>query len=81
MKKQKLTSAFSSNAAGELDVLRHDGDTLGMNGAEIGILEKTHEVRLRCLLKGKYGSRLEAQVRLEVLSNFADEALEWQFPD
>ena len=29
----KNLSALSADAAGQLDVLRHDGDTLGVDGA------------------------------------------------
>ena len=39
------------DAAGQLDILRHDGDTLGVDGAEVGVLEQTHQVSLASLLK------------------------------
>ena len=44
---------FSTDPAGQLDVLGEDGDTLGMDCAEIGVLEKAHKVGLRCLLKSQ----------------------------
>ena len=31
--------ALSADTAGELDVLGHDGHTLGMDGAQVGVLE------------------------------------------
>ena len=40
------SSALTSNAAGKLDVLGHDGDSLGMDSTEIGILEEANEVGL-----------------------------------
>ena len=34
-------STFATDAACELDVLWHDGHTLGMDGAQVGILEES----------------------------------------
>ena len=42
---------FATDPPGELDVLGHDGDTLGVDGAQVGILEQPHQVRLAGLLK------------------------------
>ena len=44
-----------------------DGDTLGVDGAQVGILKEGDEVGLDGLLKSTDGGRLEAEVRLEVL--------------
>jgi hypothetical protein len=35
----------------DLDVLGHDGHALCVDGAEIGVLEEAHEVRLSSLLR------------------------------
>ena len=32
---------LTADSAGKLDVLGHDGDTLGVDGAKVGILEKS----------------------------------------
>jgi len=56
--------ALAADAAGELDVLGHDGDALGVDGAEVGVLEEADQVRLGGLLQGEDGGGLEAQVRL-----------------
>jgi histone H3 len=68
--------ALAADAAGKLDVLRHDGDALGVDGAEVGVLEETNEVGLGSLLQREDGTALEAEVGLEVLGNLADQALE-----
>lgn len=73
--------ALAADTAGELDVLGHDGDALGVDGAEVGVLEETDEVGLAGLLQGHHGGGLEAQVGLEVLSDLADEALEGKLAD
>ena len=39
-------STFSTDTAGKLDVLGHDGHTLGMDGAQVGVLEKTDQIGL-----------------------------------
>jgi len=78
---QAHLTALSTDAAGELDVLGHDGDTLGVDGAQVGVLEEANKVGLSGLLKGKDSGSLEPQVGLEVLGDLADEALEGELPD
>ena len=73
--------AFSTDSAGQLDVLGHDGDALGVDGAEVGILEESDEVGLGRLLQSHDGGALEAEIGLEVLGDLADEALEGQLAD
>ena len=68
--------SLATNAAGELDVLRHDGDTLGVDRAQVGVLEEANEVGLGSLLEGEDGRSLESKVALEVLRDLAHEALE-----
>ena len=74
-------STLSTDAAGQLDVLGHDGDTLGVDGAQVGVLEQTNQVGLAGLLEGHDGRALEPQVSLEVLGDLTDQTLEWQFAD
>ncbi len=52
-----------------------------MDGAQVGVLKERDEVSLDGLLKSTDGRRLEAKVRLEVLSDFTDQALEGQLAD
>ena len=72
------SSAFAADAAGELDVLGHDGDALAVDGAEVGVLVESNEVSLAGLLQGHDGEPLEAQFLLEVLSNLTHKPLERQ---
>ncbi len=80
-KRTHCLSTLSADTAGELDVLGHDGHTLGVDGAQVGVLEQTDEVGLACLLEGHDGGRLEAEVSLEVLGDLTDKALEGQLAD
>lgn len=64
-----------------MDVLLLDGDTAGVDGAEVGVFEEGDEVGLDGLLEGADGGGLEAQVGLEVLGDFTDETLEGELAD
>ena len=52
-----------------------------MDGGKVGIFEERDQVSLGGLLKSHDGGGLETQVRLEVLSDFTNEALERKLPD
>jgi hypothetical protein len=73
--------ALASDAAGKLDVLGHDGDTLGVDSRKVGVLEEADKVGLSGLLKSEDGGALEAEVSLEVLGNLTNKALERQLAD
>jgi len=73
--------ALTTKATSELDVLGLDGDTLGVDGAEVGILEEGDEVSLDGLLKSADGRGLETEIGLEVLSNLTNQALERELAD
>jgi len=79
--KPRLLGALSSDSTGELDVLGHDRHPLGVNRAQVGVLEKAHQIRLRRFLEGADSRGLEPQISLEVLRDFPDETLERQFAD
>ena len=68
---------LSTDAASELDVLGHDGDSLGVDGAQIGVLEQADQIGFGSLLQSKHCRRLEAEIRLEVLRDFTDQALKF----
>ena len=51
----KNSGALATDSAGKLHVLGHDGDSLGVDGAEVGVLEESNHVGLSSLLKGKDG--------------------------
>jgi len=70
--------ALTADAASELDVLGHDRHALGVNRAQVRVLEQADEVRLGRLLEREHRRSLEAEVGLEVLRDLAHEALEWK---
>ena len=81
MRGRLCLSTLAADAPGQLDVLGHDGDALGVDGGEVGVLEQANQVGLSSLLEGQHGRGLEAQVGLEVLGNLTDQALEGQLAD
>jgi len=78
---RKHLRALTTETASELDVLGLDGDTLGVDGAQVGVLEEGDEVSLDGLLESTNGRALEAEIGLEVLSNLTDETLEGELAD
>ena len=73
--------ALTTEAAGKLDVLGLDGDALGVDGTKVGVLEEGDQVGLNGLLESTDGRGLEAEVGLEVLSDLANQTLEWELAD
>lgn len=73
--------ALATETTGKLDVLGLDGDTLGVDSAEVSVLKERHKVSLNGLLESTDGRRLEAEVGLEILSNFTNKTLEGQLAD
>jgi hypothetical protein len=80
-RKVPYLSTLASDTAGKLDILGHDGDSLGMDGTQVGILKQTYKICFAGLLQSHHSRALESKVRFEVLCNFTDKALEWQFTD
>ena len=72
---------LATDATSQLDVLGHDGHTLGMDSAQVGILKETHQVSLGSFLECHDSRGLEAEVSLEILSDLTHQALERQLPD
>lgn len=67
-----ISKSVAPDPPGELQVLGHDGDSAGMDGAEVGVLEERHEVGLSGLLEGQNGRRLESEFLLEFVGKFSD---------
>ena len=60
--------ALTPEAAGKGEIFWLDGDTLGVDGSEVGVLEEGDEVCLGGFLEGHDGRGLEAEVRLKTES-------------
>ena len=75
------SGALTTDSAGELHVLWHDGDSLGVDGAEVGVFEETDQVGLGGFLEGEDSGALESEVVLVLSGNFTNESLEWELAD
>jgi len=73
--------SLSAKAAGKLNVLALNCDSLGVDRAKICVLEQRNEVCLNRLLESTDGRRLEAKVRLEVLGDLTNKTLEGELSD
>lgn len=72
---------LSANAPGKLHVLRHDGDSLAVNGTKIGILEEANKVSFTGLLKSSNRSSLKAIILDELTGNLSDQTLKRKLAD
>ena len=81
MIKSQTLGSLTSQASGQLDILLLDGNTLSVDGSQVGVLKEGNQVSLDGLLQGTDGRRLESQVGLEILCNFTHQSLEWQLSD
>ena len=79
--KQGNLSSLTADATSQLNIFGHDGDTFGMNGAQVGVFKQSDKVGFRGFLERENRSGLEAKIILEVLGNFTNEALEGSFAD
>ena len=59
-----------------MEISSHDSDSLGVDGAKIGVFEEGDEVSLSSLLEGKNSRALEYKLLLELMGDFSDESLE-----
>ena len=72
---------LSTDTASKLDILGHDGDSLGMDGTQVSVFKQTNKIGLTSLLQGHDGRALEPEVSLEVLCNLTDKTLEGELTD
>ena len=61
--------------------VRHDCDTLSVDGTQVCIFEKTDQISFGSFLKCKDCRTLESEIRLEILGNLTNQTLEGQLSD
>ena len=72
--------ALSPNTSGQLDILRHDRDTFGMNGAQVSVFKKTDEICLCCLLQCQDCPTGKVEPAFKVLGNLPYQSLKGKPP-
>ena len=73
-----VSGALTANSPRQLNILGHDGNPLGVNGAQIRVFEEADHVSLARLLNREDRLRLEPQIGLVLRCNLADQPLEGQ---
>ena len=68
--------AVTTDSPGEVHVLLLDCHALGVDGAEVGVLEDADDVGLGGFLEGQKGLRLEPELMIHVGGNSSYKALE-----
>lgn len=74
-------SSLSANSTSKLDILRHDGNSFGVDSTQVSIFKKSNEIGFGRFLQSKNSSGLKTEIGLEILGNFANKALEWSLAD
>ena len=54
------SGSLSADASRKLQILRHDGDSFGVDSAEVSVLKEPDQVSLGGLLKGQHGLALKS---------------------
>ena len=75
------SGSLTTDSAGELHVLWHDCDSLGVDGTKVSVFEETNHVSLGGLLESEDSGGLETEVVLVLSGNFTNESLEWELSD
>ena len=73
------SGSLAPDSSGELHILGHDGNSLGVDSAEVGVLEESDHVSLSGLLESEDGGGLESKIGLEIVGDLSDESLERKF--
>ena len=53
MEQRDCSRSLASDSSGELEILWHDSNSLGVDGSEVGVFEETDEVGLGGFLEGE----------------------------
>ena len=59
------SETVSPDSLCQLEILGHDCHSLGVDGTQVGVLEKRHKVCLCCFLESKDGLTLESHFLLK----------------
>jgi len=73
--------ALATEPSGKLHILRLNGDTLGVDCAQVGVLKERDKVSLNGLLESTDSGGLESEIGLEVLSDLTDQTLKGKLSD
>jgi len=58
--------AFSTDTTGQLNILGHDGNTLGVDSTQVGIFKESNKVSFSSFLEGQDSRSLETKIGFEI---------------
>ena len=73
------SESVTSNSLGELKISGHDGDSLGVDSAEVGVFEEGDQVSFSGFLEGQDCRWLESEFLFPLVRDFSDHSLEGEF--
>ena len=66
---------LTTDTTSQLNILRHNSHTLGMDSTKVSILKQSHQISLTRLLQRQNSRRLKPQISLEILRNLPHKTL------
>ena len=72
----EIVVGLTSDSPGELHVLLHDGHSLGVDAAQVGILEDSDQVSLGGFLESEEGLSLASKGVIDLHADGSDDSLE-----
>jgi len=61
--------SLTTNSSGQLEVFFHDGDSFGVDGTLLGVLEQSYEIGLGGFLYSKESLGLESEFVVDTFAN------------
>lgn len=80
-KEGRRLSTFTTDSSGQLNILGHDGNSLSVNSAQVGVFEQSDQIGFASFLQSHNSGALETEIGLEILGDFSHQTLEWQLAD
>ena len=80
----KNLSTLSTDSSCQLDVLGHDGDSLGVDGTQVGVFRESYEGGLRSVIPDRAGMKSFVTELLRDCLEFRNAILQegsWQYED
>lgn len=75
------SESVTTDAFSQLEVFRHNCHSLGVDSAEIGVLEERNKVGLSCFLESQNSLTLESDFLFELSGDLTDQSLEGKLSD
>ena len=72
-----VTLVVASDSSGQLHVFSHHGDSVGVDGTEVGVFEEASEIGFSGFLESDQGLGLESEFIVDTRSERSHDSVEW----